>query len=83
MMGPGWRQPSTPTRGPHANELKAKCTEVVHDFLSRNVDLLTELGQVIASELVLDRAQIEPFLRRAIGTEALALGDQGSNLRRG
>lgn len=65
------------------NELKAKCTGVVHDFLSRNVDLLTELGQVIASELVLDRAQIEPFLRRAIGTEALALGDQGSNPRRG
>jgi hypothetical protein len=65
------------------NELKAKCTEVVHDFLSRNVDLLTELRQVIASELALDRARIEPFLRRAIGTEALALGHQGSNPRRG
>lgn len=58
------------------NDLKAQCTEVVHDFLSRNAELLAEFGQVIASQLQLDRERIEPFLQRAIGTEALALGHQ-------
>lgn len=65
------------------NDLKAQCTEVVHDFLSRNEDLLAELGEVIARELRLDRERIEPFLRRAIGTETLALGHQGDITRRG
>jgi hypothetical protein len=65
------------------NDLKSECTEVVHDFLSRNAELLAELAQVIAIEFALDRARIEPFLRRAIGTETLALGQQGGITRRG
>jgi hypothetical protein len=65
------------------NDLKSECTEVVHDFLSRNAELLAELAEVIASELALDRARIEPFLRRAIDTETLALGHQGGITRRG
>lgn len=65
------------------NELKAQCAEVVHDFLSRNADLLAELGQLIAAELQLDRARIEPFLKRAIDTDALALGHQAGTTRRG
>lgn len=55
------------------NELKARCTELVHEFLSCNADLLTELGQLITAELTLSTEQIGPFLNRALGVGALAL----------
>jgi len=55
------------------NELKVKCTEIVRGYLSLNAELLVELARVIADEMNLTRDRIEPFLRRAVCTECLAL----------
>lgn len=53
------------------NDLKARCTAELGDFLTTNKVLLEELAAAIAEKKSMTRAEIEPFLARAIRTEAL------------